>query len=139
MTCNRAVKFIRDQAEATLATSNETSSKRPRALSTAHLAAHAIRKILTGDKSDPSLPDSAEEEPASEVPGRVNPLSGWSDGVSLRKSHCCLLLKPQFVLRSEDVKEESCVVAAVQAKLLSFGIMDDANIDDPINGKVMSR
>lgn len=69
----------------------------------------------------------------------MDPLSGWSDGVSLRKSHFCLLLKPQVVLRSETNVESVCILAAVQAKLQSFAIMDDSNVEDPISGKIMSR
>jgi hypothetical protein len=67
-----------------------------------------------------------------------NPMDGWSEGVSLTKSHYCLLLKPQIVLRGE-VSTEACIVAAAQAKLQSFAIMDLANFDDPASGKVMSR
>ncbi len=67
-----------------------------------------------------------------------DPLDGWSDGVALRKAHCCFLLKPQVVLKEEE-SGAVCVVAAVQAKLQSFAILDNANIDDPISGKIMSR
>jgi hypothetical protein len=71
--------------------------------------------------------------------GDIDPLDGWSDGVSLRKSHCCLLLKPQVVLRNRSELEETCVISALQAKLQSFAIMDELNAEDPISGKVMSR
>lgn len=81
------------------------------------------------------------EEPLCQVSAVVDPLSGWSNGVSLRKSHFGLLLKPQIVLRSEGSgsTDSVLVLAAVQAKLQSFAIMDDANAEDPISGKVMSR
>ncbi len=69
----------------------------------------------------------------------LDPLHGWSDGVSLKKGHCCLLLKPQVVLQNREKPQETCVVAALQAKLQSFTIMDDSNAKDPISGKVMSR
>lgn len=69
---------------------------------------------------------------------QTDPLDGWSDGVTPRKSHCCILLKPQVVLTEEE-SGAVCVVAAVQAKLQSFAIMDNANIDDPISGKIMTR
>jgi hypothetical protein len=67
-----------------------------------------------------------------------DPMDGWSEGVSLTRSHYCLLLKPQIVLRGETLTG-ACIVAAAQAKLQSFSIMDLANFDDPASGKVMSR
>lgn len=69
---------------------------------------------------------------------QTDPLDGWSDGVTLRKAHCCFLLKPQIVLKDEG-SGKVCVVAAIQAKMQSFAIMDNVNIDDPISGKIMSR
>ena len=35
--------------------------------------------------------------------------------------------------------ESVCVLAAVQGKLKTFAIMDDANAHDPVSGKVMNR
>lgn len=69
---------------------------------------------------------------------KIDPLEGWAESVSLRKSNCCLLLKPQVVLRGEG-PADTCIVAAAQAKLQSFAIMDPLNADDPINGNIMSR
>jgi hypothetical protein len=71
--------------------------------------------------------------------GVIDPLSGWAEGVSLRKSHFCLLLKPQIVLQSEDGMGSVCILAAVQAKLQSFTILDSSNAEDPVCGKVMTR
>ena len=45
----------------------------------------------------------------------------------------------QVVLRSEASAEAVCVLAAVQGKLQSYHILDDANVEDPISGRVMSR
>lgn len=134
------MKFIRDQANATLAVQKEEERVKDRAGHTAHMAATALRKtyaILKGDVSAKISVDLAPERNA-EVPGKIDPLDGWAEGVSLRKSDCCLLLKPQIVLRGETTAD-SCVVAAAQAKLQSYNIMDDFNLDDPISGKVMSR
>ena len=94
---------------------------------TASMAASAIRKILKGDGD---INRNANENP--------DPMDGWSEEVSLTKSHYCLLLKPQIVLQGETPRE-ACIVAASQAKLQSFAIMDLANFDDPVSGKVMSR
>ena len=69
----------------------------------------------------------------------LNPLEGWKEGVSLRQSHFCILLKPQIVLHSESSEKSTCVVAAGVAKLKINNIMDDENADDPINGTIMSR
>ncbi|KAK7470536.1 Protein SABRE [Stygiomarasmius scandens] len=129
----RAVKFIRDQAKAALVSSEEDHSKSP-----AHAAASAIKRILIGEnhKSTEGNVDILPTLPSSD---ELDPMNGWSDGVSLRKSYCCLLLKPQVVLRNRGNEKDVCVVAAVQAKLQSFRIMDDSNVDDPVSGKVMTR
>ncbi|KAK7061817.1 golgi-body localization protein domain-containing protein [Favolaschia claudopus] len=127
----RAVKFIRDQAEDVGVMSGPDKH---RTLGTAQAAAHALRKILIGNERK-----SLEEGPAREPPIDLDPLDGWSEGISVWKGHCCLLLKPQIVLRDEGADVQTCVVAAVQAKLQSYAIMDDSNADDPISGKVMSR
>ena len=75
----------------------------------------------------------------SKLPSSVDPLEGWAEGVSARRGHFCLLLKPQIVLRSNEDNESVCILAAVQGKLKTFSVMDDANIADPISGKVMNR
>jgi hypothetical protein len=134
---SRAVKFIRDQANSALAIEKETNSKDRGPYNTAQIAASALRKILKGDNSTKiSVGDIRES--TSQAPGKVEPLEGWSEGVSLLKGHCCLLLKPQIVM-SGDGTADKCIVAAAQAKLQSFAIMDLLNLDDPISGKVMSR
>ncbi|KAJ6485160.1 golgi-body localization protein domain-containing protein [Mycena vitilis] len=127
----RAVKFIRDQAEDV---SVMAGPDKHRSLGTAQAAAHALRKILSGHERK-----SLDDGPTHEPPIDLDPLDGWFDGVSLQKGHCCLLLKPQIVLRDEVASGQTCVVAAVQAKLQSYTIMDDSNVDDPVSGKVMSR
>ena len=135
-----AVKFIRDQANATLAVQKEEEHVKDRVGHTAQMAATALRKTYAILKGDTSAKISVDLTPErnTEVPGEIDPLDGWAEGVSLRKSDCCLLLKAQIVLRGET-PADSCVVAAAQAKLQSFNIMDDFNLDDPISGKVMSR
>lgn len=133
---SRAVKFIRDQANSALAIEKETNSK-DRGPNTAQIAASALRKILKGDNGTKTSVGDIRES-TSQAPGKVEPLEGWSEGVSLLKSHCCLLLKPQIVM-SGDGTADKCIVAAAQAKLQSFCIMDLLNLDDPISGKVMSR
>ncbi|KZT20386.1 hypothetical protein NEOLEDRAFT_1122781 [Neolentinus lepideus HHB14362 ss-1] len=135
----RAVKFMREQAQAGLRVSHEetseSKSKGPGA--SAQAAAQAFLRRLAGDDDDrTSIQMSRQPLPQ---PGVVDPLGGYSDGVSLRKSHFCLLLKPQIVLRSEASTNSVCVLAAVQAKLQSFAIMDDANSEDPVSGKILTR
>ncbi|KAJ7180202.1 golgi-body localization protein domain-containing protein [Mycena crocata] len=128
----RAVKFIRDQAADVSVTAGPEKHRSHG--TTAQAAAHALRKILSGHERK-----SLDQGPIHEPPIDMDPLDGWFEGVSLQKGHCCLLLKPQIVLRDESASGQTCVVAAVQAKLQSYAIMDDANVDDPVSGKVMSR
>ncbi|KAF8974465.1 golgi-body localization protein domain-containing protein [Flammula alnicola] len=134
----RAVKFIRDQANAVLAVGKEEESLKDRGPSnTAQIAASALRKMLRGDSSAKISVDVAHES-NSHLHVKVDPLDGWAEGVSLTKSHCCLLLRPQIIL-SGEAREDKCIVAAAQAKLQSFAIMDLLNLYDPVSGKVMSR
>lgn len=69
----------------------------------------------------------------------LNPLEGWTEGVSLKQSHFCVLLKPQIVLHSELSEDSTCVVAAGVTKFKINNIMDNENADDPINGTIMTR
>ncbi|KIP10738.1 hypothetical protein PHLGIDRAFT_22173 [Phlebiopsis gigantea 11061_1 CR5-6] len=137
-----AVKFIRDQALATAAAlgqEDEHNKYRGAAAAGAQAAAHAVLKILGGGDQGPRTSVEVPTETMVEHVDSSDPLKGWSEGVSLRKAHFCLLLKPQIVLRSETNAEAVCVLAAVQGKLQSYHILDDANVDDPINGRVMNR
>jgi len=101
-------------------------------------AANALRRMLTVE-AGPRVSVLMSDEPTPPSSGSVNPLAGWSDGVSLNKSHFVLLLKPQIVLRSESNSRSVCILAAVQAKSQAFNILDDSNADDPISGRVMTR
>ncbi|KAG0709732.1 golgi-body localization protein domain-containing protein [Suillus ampliporus] len=130
----RAAKFIRDQAEAVLSTGPPTNPKDP--ANAAQTAATVLKRILNRDRNDVSIDvadDVADEDSA------VNPLVGWDEGVALQKRHFCLLLKPQIVLRSEGSPDFVSVLAAVQARLQSFTIMDKSNLEDPISGTIMTR
>jgi len=128
----RAVKFIRDQAKGKRATPNYNAEDSPP--NSINTAASAIRKMLRGDDDKFSTDGDYQEN----LGLQTDPLNGWSDGVTLCKAHCCFLLKPQIVLKDED-SGKVCVVAAIQAKMQSFAIMDNVTIDDPISGKIMSR
>jgi len=130
-----AVKFIRDQANAAYTVDKGQGNGNDRGHgNTAMTAASAIRKILKGENNT-KIPYLANDQPG---PTTFDPLDGWAEGVSLTKGHYCLLIKPQIVLRGES-STRACIVAAAQAKIQSFDIMDLANFDDPISGKVMSR
>ncbi|KAH7914213.1 golgi-body localization protein domain-containing protein [Hygrophoropsis aurantiaca] len=131
----RAVRFIRDQADAITALDQLNMDNHKGPVNAAQAAATALRKIFSGDSKNlvVDVNDSATDN------GEIDPLNGWEDGISLRKSHFCLLLKPQIVLRSDSSSEAVSVLAAVQAKLQSFKIMDDSHIEDPISGTIMTR
>lgn len=103
---------------------------------TALMAASAIRKMIKGDNQTKISVEVQNKD--LQDPNMFDPMDGWAEGVSLAKSHYCLLLKPQIVLRGET-PNDTCIVAAAQAKLQSFAIMDSGNFDDPVSGKVMSR
>lgn len=135
---SRAVKFVRDQANELLRSQLQSNAEPTK--KAAHAAASALKHMFVRDNSDSDSEDSVEYIVDSDSSSSIlDPLHGWSDGVSLKKGHCCLLLKPQVILQNREKPQETCVVAALQAKLQSFTIMDDSNAKDPISGKVMSR
>lgn len=98
-------------------------------------AADAVRRIFGADGARMTVEPTEQPNDLQ----HVDPLSGWSEGVALRKSHFCLLLKPQFVLRSETDEEAVCIMTAVQGKLQSYNIMDIEHADDPISGNILTR
>lgn len=121
----RAIKFIREQAANHMETALPRDSEELKATS-------MLRKLWVPDtkESVQTLGDAFSED-------SLDPLQGWlKSDVSLQKSHFCVLLKPQVILRTEDF---TCVLAAVRSQLRSFSILDKANINDPISGRIMSR
>ncbi|KAI0638130.1 golgi-body localization protein domain-containing protein [Trametes polyzona] len=134
----RAVKFIRDQAQVALTEFQHEAGKHKGPAASAQAAAIAVKKLLVGEGGASPSVDFVPQT-VSKLPSNVDPLHGWAEGVSPRKGHFCLLLKPQVVLRSDGDTESVCVLAAVQGKLKTFSIMDDANAHDPISGKIMNR
>ncbi|KAH9943489.1 golgi-body localization protein domain-containing protein [Epithele typhae] len=136
----RAVKFIRDQAQAAVA---EIHHHHPHPEHEKHKgAAQAVGGVMKKffaieDTSAPSIDLTQQSIPKPSA--TVDPLGGWAEGVSANAGHFCLLLKPQIVLRSTEDEDAVCILAAVQGKLKSFSIMDKTNINDPVTGKVMSR
>lgn len=135
----RAVKFIRDQAETVLSTGPPTDRQKFKGpVNTAQTAATVLKRILSRDRNDVSI-EVDDDDDVPDGDGAVNPLVGWDEGVALQKCHFCLLLKPQIVLRSEGTSDSVSVLAAVQAKLQSFTIMDKSNLEDPVSGTIMTR
>lgn len=118
-----------------------STEKSKASTSAAQVAASALRRMLAGGRGSTSL--DIQTNVVSD-PADVRPLEGWEEGVVLRKRHFCLLLKPQIILRSTDTSpnneaESVVILAAVQAKLQVFKIMDASNLEDPISGPIMHR
>ena len=137
----RAVKFIRDQ-EVTKqhkpAPRRSVEVQIPQSKGIAQAMQMLRQSFSTRDTAgglENILADAYADAPR---PG-LNPLEGWKEGVSLKQSHFCVLLKPQIVLHSESGEDSTCVVAAGVAKLKINDILDNENADDPINGIIMSR
>ena len=133
------MRFIQDQADTMLSkTYTEDKGKKGwTAVGGAQAAATAIRKILMGIGEGKGFSELTETFQGKKR--HFDPLCGWSDGVSLEKSHFVMLLKPQFILRSDGNESSKCVLTALQATLQSFSIMDTSNVEDPISGRVMRR
>lgn len=149
----RAVKFIREQAQND-AGKGEDLPDEPRKSKTAASRAQTLFKFRRSaeERRSPELSALARlsEHPraSTSTSGRIDPSEGWSDGVSICKSHFCLLLKPQFCLQVEhrngakgekDLPPSTVVISATSASLQSFAVVDNEHADDPINGHIMVR
>lgn len=138
-----AVKFIRDQHHEQVgfvddSVDDHSSHKSPAAV--AQAALQSLRKTLGRDGEPQAVSNRLEDDvDDSSPPPTLDPLDGWSQGVSLKRSHFCVLLKPQIVLQSETNTDSVCVVAAGLAKLQTNVIVDDSNADDPVSGTIMNR
>jgi len=138
---SRAVKFIRDQGETkpTRPAPRKSVDVQPSQTKGIAQAMQMFRQSFgsrdTAGGLENILADVYTDAPR---PG-LDPLEGWKEGVSLKQSHFCVLLKPQIVLHSELSEDSTCVVAAGVTKLEINDIMDNENADDPINGTIMSR
>jgi Fmp27, WPPW motif-containing RBG unit len=134
----RAVKFIRDQAHRAGAESQKPDPEKQRARAgSAQAAAHAVRRMLTGDERQKHEIQRNYERTSKLT--NADPLYGWDRGVSERKAHLCLLLKPQIVLCSKRSTRSVLVLAADHVILRNYGILDTFNAEDPVSGYVMQR
>ena len=135
----RAVKFIRDQAHSARAEPGKSNheKRRPRAGS-AQAAAQAVLRMLTGDERQRNTEALHGKERTNKLTN-ADPLYGWDQGVSERKAHLCLLLKPQIVMRSKRTPRSILVLAADHVILRNYRILDTLNADDPVSGYVMQR
>ncbi|KIJ56610.1 hypothetical protein M422DRAFT_218123 [Sphaerobolus stellatus SS14] len=137
----RAVKFIRDQ---TLAVSQEepkdTTVKRRARAGSAHAAAQAVRRMITGEERFRGDTITARQSKRRAHPVSENdPLYGWDEGVTEKKSHLCLLLKPQIILRCNKSPRSILVLVADHVILRNYGILDTLNANDPVSGYIMQR
>jgi hypothetical protein len=149
----RAVKFIREQAQND-AGKGEGLPEEPRKSRTAASRAQTLFKFRRSadERRSPELAALARlaEHPraSTSTSSRIDPSEGWSDGVSIRKSHLCLLLKPQFCLQMEhrngakgekELPPSTVVISTTSASLQSFDVVDNEHADDPVNGHIMVR
>ncbi|QRV87312.1 Apt1 domain protein [Ceratobasidium sp. AG-Ba] len=144
----RAVRFIREQSPVSMNKPPRTSQESdhgPAPRNRAQAAAHTIRKIFTSE-------GGSRESATVEIPqpircqgkGEIEPASGWkTDNIVVNKSHLCLLLNPQFTLKSTVDTESILVITAAKASLQTFAILDKNYVDgyasDPINAHIMKR
>jgi hypothetical protein len=125
-----AVKFIRDQASMNRFMQANDKGKRN------WKPAQALRKMLIGEEGEKRNVRISDEPSQTKL---FDPLSGWTEGVALQKSHFFVLLKPQIILRGSDPSNGVCILAAIQAQLQSYAILDTANLNDPVTGRIMAR
>jgi hypothetical protein len=144
----RAVRFIREQSPSHAPKSPRLSQDSTHGLTPrnrAQAAAHTIRKIFTTDGGSRDSATVEIPQPIKcQAQGEVEPASGWkTDDIIVNKSHLCLLINPQFTLRSTADNESILVITVAKASLQTFAILDKNFVDgltiDPINANIMKR
>ncbi|KAH7344029.1 golgi-body localization protein domain-containing protein [Rhizoctonia solani] len=145
----RAVRFIREQSPSFASKSPRMSqdSQDPTPRNRAQAAAHTIRKIFTADGGSRDSAAQIMDVPQPikcQAQGEIEPASGWkTDDIIVNKSHMCLLLNPQFTMRSTADDESILVITVNHASLQTFSILDKKFVDDltadPINANIMKR
>lgn len=142
------MRFIREQSPVTKLDPPRSSQESKEGHTTrnrAQAAAHTIRKIFTADGSSRESATVETPQPIKcQNKGEIEPASGWkTDDIVVNKSHLCLLLNPQFTLRSTADAESILVITAAKASLQTFAILDrnymDGLTSDPINAYIMKR
>ncbi|CAE7226687.1 unnamed protein product, partial [Rhizoctonia solani] len=146
----RAVRFIREQSPSLTSKSprmSQDSEKGPTPLNRAQAAAHTIRNFFTADGGPRDSTSQSMDMPQPikcQAQGEIEPASGWkTDDIIVNKSHMCLLLNPQFTMRSTVDNESTLVITVNRASLQTFAILDKNFVDgltaDPINANIMKR
>ncbi|KAG8929196.1 hypothetical protein FRC02_005895 [Tulasnella sp. 418] len=137
----RAVKFIREQAKTELRRSMESttsSNNEPsKVQSAAARAANTLLKMLIYEGSEEKHEKHEKHERQDSVPSVEQ--SSLASNLVPKKSHFCLLMKPQIALHCEEGEDAVVFLAAMEASWQSHAILDMEYIDDPVNGYIMSR
>ncbi|KAG8900410.1 hypothetical protein FRB99_006058 [Tulasnella sp. 403] len=126
---HRAIAFIQEQLQS--GTKRRRSISRPKepAQGAAARAATALRRILTSESS-------TEDDDAAQA--RSDSLESLPRIVQ-QKRHFCVLLKPQIALHCEEGHDSVVYIAAMEATLQSYMVVDLDHIDDSVNGYIMRR
>jgi hypothetical protein len=100
--------------------------------------------MLSGDQPEIAVPEPQptkrsfvhQENGAPPVP---DPWEGLSDGLQIQQNHCFILVKPQIALRSSVDDDSVVIIAAMSTNLMMYGVLDEQDLDDPVNSRVMRR
>lgn len=106
--------------------------------------ANGLLSMLQGDQ--PEIVDSEEREAKRTfvhhedgLPPTPDPWEGLSDGMQIQQNHCFILVKPQIALRSSVDDDSVVIIAAMSTNLMMYGVLDERDLDDPVNSRVMRR
>jgi hypothetical protein len=106
--------------------------------------ATGLLNMISGDQPEvaTSEPQEAKRTFVHHDNGRPptpDPWEGLSEGMQIQQNYCFILVKPQIAFRS-SVNDDSVVVfAALSANLKMYGVLDERDLDDPVNSRVMRR
>lgn len=72
-------------------------------------------------------------------PPTPDPWEGLSEGMQIQQNYSFILVKPQIAFRSSLNDDSVVVFAAMSANLKMYGVLDERDLDDPVNSRVMRR
>ena len=160
---SRAVKFIRDladsqmkQRDARAENLRQSSQSRRRTKNSRRSTSAAVngkstsQEQLIDDLVEPAGAEGWATECTRPIKGPVDSSSPSIDPemdaaedlpeeYSLQNTFLCILLVPQFSLRSEADDQAEMVISTLLATLRTFSVTDDRYRDDPVNSLVMHR
>ena len=83
-------------------------------------------------------PEVRKAQEAVAGPADVDHSIGIFEQTDTRRTHFCLLFKPQIVLRS-NLDDESVIIISANDVAIQMANVMDKKIEDPVNGHMLTK